>query len=132
MYLSLQRWLFAVIGITSLCLGIIGLFVPVLPTTPFILLASACFLRSHPRIHDWLLRHPSFGPLIQHWQQYGAVSHTTKKRAIFFMLLSFAWSIWMVPWWWLKVALLIGLVLLITWFIRLPTYELVAKQQENH
>ncbi|TLE13583.1 DUF454 domain-containing protein [Vibrio cholerae] len=129
---SLPRFLFSVIGITSLCLGILGIFLPLLPTTPFILLSSACFLRSSPRFYRWLNQHGTFGPMIQNWQQHGAVSKAVKKRATLFIVLSFAFSIWMVPWLWLKVALFIWLVLLITWFIRLPTHELVANQQENH
>ncbi|RBM46770.1 YbaN family protein [Vibrio tarriae] len=129
---SLPRFLFSVIGIISLCLGILGIFLPLLPTTPFILLSSACFLRSSPRFHLWLNQHPTFGPIIQNWQQHGAVNKTVKKRATLFIVLSFAFSIWMVPWLWLKVALFIWLVLLITWFIRFPTHELVANQQENH
>ncbi|CSB50590.1 putative Inner membrane protein [Vibrio cholerae] len=132
MRLSLPRFLFSVIGITSLCLGILGIFLPLLPTTPFILLSSACFLRSSPRFYRWLNQHSTFGPMIQNWQQHGAVSKAVKKRATLFIVLSFAFSIWMVPWLWLKVALFIWLVLLITWFIRLPTHELVANQQENH
>ncbi|EGR4408233.1 DUF454 domain-containing protein [Vibrio cholerae] len=129
---SLPRFLFSVIGITSLCLGILGIFLPLLPTTPFILLSSACFLRSSPRFYRWLNQHATLGPMIQNWQQHGAVSKAVKKRATLFIVLSFAFSIWMVPWLWLKVALFIWLVLLITWFIRLPTHELVANQQENH
>ncbi|RNE66388.1 DUF454 domain-containing protein [Vibrio cholerae] len=129
---SLPRFLFSVIGITSLCLGILGIFLPLLPTTPFILLSSACFLRSSPLFYRWLNQHATFGPMIQNWQQHGAVSKAVKKRATLFIVLSFAFSIWMVPWLWLKVALFIWLVLLITWFIRLPTHELVANQQENH
>ncbi|WP_404272763.1 YbaN family protein [Vibrio cholerae] len=129
---SLPRFLFSVIGIISLCLGILGIFLPLLPTTPFILLSSACFLRSSPRFYRWLNQHATFGTMIQNWQQHGAVSKAVKKRATLFIVLSFAFSIWMVPWLWLKVALFIWLVLLITWFIRLPTHELVANQQENH
>lgn len=129
---SLQRLLFSFIGMTSLCLGILGIFLPLLPTTPFILLSSACFLRSSPRFHRWLYQHETFGPIIQNWQQHRAVSKAVKKRAIVFILLSFTFSISMVPLLWLKVGLFIWLVLLITWFARLPTHELVANQQENH
>lgn len=129
---SLQRFLFSFIGMTSLCLGILGIFLPLLPTTPFILLASACFLRGSPRFHHWLNQHETFGPIIQNWQQHRAVSKAVKKRATVFILLSFTFSIWMVPLLWLKVGLFIWLVLLITWFVHLPTHELVANQQENH
>ncbi|WP_154172173.1 YbaN family protein [Vibrio metoecus] len=129
---SLQRFLFSFIGMTSLCLGILGIFLPLLPTTPFILLASACFLRGSPRFHRWLNQHETFGPIIQNWQQHRAVSKAVKKRATVFILLSFTFSIWMVSLLWLKVGLFIWLVLLITWFAHLPTHELVANQQENH
>lgn len=132
MPMSLQRCLLSVVGIVSLCLGILGIFLPLLPTTPFILLSSVCFWRSSPRLYRWLNQHALFGPIIQNWQQYGSVSKAVKKRATIFMVLSFSVSIWMVPWLWLKMALFIWLVLLITWFVRLPTYELVANQQENH
>ena len=61
------------IGSLALVLGVIGVFVPLLPTTPFILLAAWCFLRSSPRFHAWLTTHPRFGPIIRDWHERGAI-----------------------------------------------------------
>ncbi|CBL44059.1 Protein of unknown function DUF454 [gamma proteobacterium HdN1] len=57
------------LGTAFLLLGGIGLLLPLLPTTPFVLLAAACFARSSPRAHRWLLENRWFGPLIQDWEQ---------------------------------------------------------------
>ena len=116
----------------SLALGIIGIFLPLLPTTPFILLASACFMRSSPRFHAWLHQHKTFGPILDNWHQHRAVTTKVKKRGAFYIVLSFTFSIWFVPHYWLKVMLLIMLVILLAWFIRLPVMEHLADSKENH
>ena len=69
---SFVRALYVVLGFTALALGIAGVVLPVLPTTPFVLLAAACFARGSTRFHDWLLAHALFGPMISEWQQYGS------------------------------------------------------------
>ena len=65
-------------GLVSLGLGIIGAVLPLLPTTPFVLLAAFCFARSSPRLQLWLERHRVFGPMIANWRRYGAISVRTK------------------------------------------------------
>jgi uncharacterized membrane protein YbaN (DUF454 family) len=55
---------------------------PVLPTTPFLLLAAACLARSSPRLHRWLLGHPVFGPPIRNWEENGAISRSAKRLAV--------------------------------------------------
>jgi len=62
----------------SVGLGVLGVFLPLLPTTPFILLAAYCFARSSKRMHDWLITHSIFGPLIENWRRYGAISRRAK------------------------------------------------------
>lgn len=73
-------WL--VIGLTSLALGIVGVVLPLLPTAPFVLLSAYCFARSSPRLHDWLLTHRSFGPLIRNWEQHRAIAPRAKLLAL--------------------------------------------------
>lgn len=130
--INIRHFLLTVVGGLCLLLGVIGIFLPLLPTTPFILLASACFLRSSPRFHAWLHQHQTLGPILDNWQQHGAVSRQVKQRGCLWIILSFTFSIWVVPHFWLKIMLFTMLVVLITWFIRLPTHEQVANQQENH
>ncbi|MCX7553574.1 YbaN family protein [Marinicella sp. S1101] len=70
------------LGIFSLALGILGVFLPLLPTTPFILLAAAAFAKSSPRLHDWLLNHRNFGKLIRNWQDGGRIDRRSKVVAV--------------------------------------------------
>ena len=63
----LMKWLLTILGLLSLGLGILGIFLPVLPTTPLLLLAAALFVRSHKGLYDWLLNHPTLGPYISNF-----------------------------------------------------------------
>ncbi len=81
------------LGLTALGLGIAGIAVPLLPTTPFLLLAAFAFARSSQRWHDWLLNHPSFGPVILHWREHGAISRRTKILGLLSMVLLLVLSI---------------------------------------
>jgi len=76
------RILFAAAGLIFVLLGIIGAFLPVLPTTPFIILAAACFARSSPRLEAWLLSHPVFGALLRDWRDRGAIPRHAKLAAL--------------------------------------------------
>ena len=64
---------FAALGTLFLLLGIAGVFLPVLPATPFLLLATACYARSSRRFYNWLMNHPAFGPLIIEWRTYRSI-----------------------------------------------------------
>jgi len=121
-----------IVGGLSLLLGFLGIFLPVLPTTPFVLLASACFMRSSPRFNQWLVAHKTFGPIIENWHQHRAVTRKVKLRGAIAMVASFSFSIYIVPHFWLKIMLVVMLVVLLSWFIRLPVIERLAEQEENH
>jgi uncharacterized membrane protein YbaN (DUF454 family) len=73
-------WL--VIGLLALALGAIGIAVPLLPTTPLILLAAFAFARSSNRLHEWLITHDVFGTLIDNWQRHGAISRRAKVLSL--------------------------------------------------
>ena len=77
----LLRWLLLLCAVASLCMGVVGIFVPGLPTTVFILIAGACAARSSARLHAWLWRHPVFGGMLRNWAAGGFVSRRAKWSA---------------------------------------------------
>ena len=80
-------------GMVALLLGVIGVFLPLLPTTPFLILAAACFARSSQRMHDWLYAHPKLGPSLRNWRDNRAISAKAKRMAVLAMALAFALSV---------------------------------------
>lgn len=80
-------------GSAFLALGAIGVLLPLLPTTPFVLLAAFAFARGSPRLRHWLESHPRFGPPIQDWERYGAIAPRAKRLATALMALTLALSL---------------------------------------
>ena len=87
------RVAFATLGTLFLLLGIVGVFLPILPTTPFLLLATACYARSSHRFYNWLMNHPVFGPLIVEWRTYHSIPWRIKLVAVATMVVTFSSSI---------------------------------------
>ena len=83
-----MRPLLFILGWLLFGLGFVGVFVPVLPTTPFMLLALWCFSRSSDRFHEWLYTHKYFGPPLQSWQEHGVIPLKAKFIAVSFMIAS--------------------------------------------
>lgn len=81
------------LGLVALLLGLIGIPLPLLPTTPFLLLAAFCFSQSSERLHDWLMSHPRLSPPIKDWQRHGAISRKGKVLAAIAMLAALVGSI---------------------------------------
>ncbi|MEZ5812352.1 MAG: DUF454 family protein [Rhizobiaceae bacterium] len=73
------------VGLAATAFAIAGVFLPLLPTTPFLLLAAFAFARSSPRLHGWLVTHRHFGPMIENWRMHGAIARRAKIAAIAFM-----------------------------------------------
>jgi uncharacterized protein len=77
-----KKLLLIVAGILAVTLGTIGVFLPLLPTTPFLLIASYCFVRSSERLHNWLMNHHLFGKYLQNYIKYRAITKLTKIISI--------------------------------------------------
>lgn len=94
------RWLYLTLGWVSVVLAVIGIPLPLLPTTPFLLLAAFCFARGSDRLHHWLLHHERLGPPIRRWQDYRAISREAKWMGTVSLLLLIAISYWLAaePW----------------------------------
>jgi hypothetical protein len=89
-----QRVLWLLAGAASLLTGIVGIFLPLLPTTPFVRLAAFCFSRGSLRCEVWLLIHPRFGPMVRDWRANRAAPLPTKQLATVMMTIGSAWSWW--------------------------------------
>ena len=98
--------------------GFVGIFVPLLPTTPFLLLAAFCFQTGSPKLHGWLIRHPRWGAGIQDWQKHGVIRKKAKVMATLLMTLSLSYPIFFKTFsYWLKgIAIAVcALVLIFIW-----------------
>lgn len=102
---SLLKPFYLFFGLLSVTLGIIGIFLPLLPTVPFLILAAFCFARSNTRLETWLVDHPLYGGHIRLWRDRRAISRKGKRAALFAFAVSIALSLLLVPWpWWLATA----------------------------
>ena len=97
----LLRPFYLALACVCLALGVIGIFVPGLPTTPFVLIAAWAAARGSTRLHRWLRAHRVFGPIIQDWEREGAVTRKAKRTAIVTMLLCAIVLFLTAPKWWM-------------------------------
>jgi len=88
-----RRMLWNIAGLTFFAIGVVGAFLPLLPTVVFMLLATCCFARGSPRLHGWLMNHRQFGPAIHDWQRHGAIRRSAKRMAMLAIAFSFALSV---------------------------------------
>lgn len=119
--------LWTLAGALCLLLALIGVVLPLLPTTPFVILAAACFARSSPRLHAWLLHHRLFGPVLQNWETKRCIPRRIRWLALTMMIGMGGMSIaFLVPMGWLTV---LGITLILTGcvvLLRIPVCEQVA------
>jgi len=115
------RYVLLVIGWLSVTLGIIGIFLPVLPTTPFLLLAAACFVRSSRRFYDWLVTHPRLGPWFRDYLEGKGIPLKGKVYAITTMWISIGVSCWLVPMFWARIGMLTSATLVSLYILRMKT-----------
>lgn len=74
-----MRIIWAILGLLSMAIGVVGIVLPLVPTVPLMILAAFFFAKSSERLHNWLITHPQFGPSIQDWNEHGAI-HPKGKR----------------------------------------------------
>jgi len=117
---SYVRHVLVALGFAALLLGVIGIFLPVLPTTPFILLAAAFFARGSERFHTWLLAHHLTGPLIADWYEHRSLRPGIKRWAYLLTVISFSSSILIVKPIALKLLLIALAAVLIYFLWRIP------------
>ncbi|MBQ6879200.1 MAG: DUF454 family protein [Bacteroidales bacterium] len=77
-----MKILLTALGLLSLGLGVLGIFLPVLPTTPLLLLAAALFLRGNRNLYDWLMNHPELGPYIRNFMEHKAIPLRVKVISV--------------------------------------------------
>ena len=87
------RWILLIAGFIAIALAIIGIFLPVLPTVPFLLLALGCFARSSEHFYAWLLDHTHLGPLIRPYLQRSGIPRATKLKVIALLWISIIISV---------------------------------------
>lgn len=120
----MKRVLLIILGWICVVLATLGVVLPLLPTTPFLLLAAWCFARSSPRFHHWLLHRSWFGSYLRHWQQHRALPKGAKPKAVALILVTFAVSIYFVPLLWVRILLLCMMFMLLIMMWRLPLVDL--------
>ena len=120
---GVKRIALLVVGGLSTGLALIGAFLPILPTTPLLLLAMACYLRSSPELNRRLLANRAFGPYLAQWQHDHTVPLSAKRKAYGLVVVSFALSIWFVDTGWLRLALGFIALGLLVFLARLRTTQ---------
>lgn len=93
----MKKYFFVCLGAFSVVLGIVGIFLPVMPTVPFMILAAFFFSRSSPRLHQWVLNLPKLGPVVKDWEENGRIPVKVKWLAIFAIIIFMSSSIYFVP-----------------------------------
>ena len=118
------RYLLFVCGCVSVVLGVIGIFLPVLPTTPFLLLAAACFARSDKRFYLWLVMHPKLGPWVRAYLDGQGLPLKGKVWALGLMWTSISVSMWIVPLFWVRIFMLISAISVSIYILKQKTRRL--------
>jgi uncharacterized membrane protein YbaN (DUF454 family) len=117
------RLLYLTAGFAALVLAVAGVVLPILPTTPFVLLAAACFARSSKHFHDRLLANRIAGPIIHEWVEHRSIRRPVKRFVYLLLAISLGSSILMMPTVWHRAMLAALGIILIAFVWRIPVRE---------
>ena len=111
-----MRYLYIILGTFSLVMGIIGIFLPVLPTTPLLLLTAFCYYRGSHRMYAWLMSHPYLGVHIKRFREHRIIPRKAKAYILTMLWASLLFCAYILPPLWLK-ALMMAIAIGVTWHI---------------
>ena len=113
-----MRIFLIIVGSVSLVLGIVGIFVPMLPTTPFLLLSAAAWVKASPKLYTWLIHHKLFGEYIRNYREHRAIPLRAKIISVSLLWLTIGYCIFAVvtEWWWAQVLLAV-IAIAVSWHI---------------
>lgn len=115
--------LFLMLGWVCILLAIIGIFLPLLPTTPFLLLAAFLFSKGSKRLHSWLLSQKTFGPIIKNWEQNGAIAPRAKALSTIMIIILFSYTLIFVNVvLWIKIVVFLTGACVLTFILTRPNY----------
>jgi uncharacterized protein len=129
---TFRKWLLMTIGVVAVGLGTAGIFLPLLPTTPFLLLAAACFIRSSDRLYQWLIRNRWFGSYLRNYQEHRAIPLRAKVIALILLWTTMTYSVFgLINHWALQVLLLLIAAVVTAYLLRLKTMPTKQGRPEN-
>ena len=112
-----MKVLYVILGSVALALGVIGIVLPLLPTTPFLLLAAALYFKGSPQLYDWLIKQKQLGPYILNFRENKAIPLRSKILSIILIWITILYCIFFIsPFLWLKIMLLL-LAIGVSWHI---------------
>jgi uncharacterized membrane protein YbaN (DUF454 family) len=127
-----MRWFLLAAGWLSTALAILGIFLPLLPTVPLLLLAAACFARSSEPFYIWLLEHRHLGPLLQPYLKGAGIPRRAKVKAIALVWVTIpASALLLVPLFWVRVLMFVIALAVTLYLLRLPSPEDAAGQSTS-
>ena len=109
---KIYRYFLVVLGTISLVLGILGIFLPLLPTTPFLLLTAALYFRGSEKFYNWLINHKILGEYIRNFRENRAIPLRVKIISVSLLWITILSSAhFFVPYWWAKLVMIIIAIL---------------------
>lgn len=116
------KYILILAGSLSLALGIIGIILPVMPTTVFLLISAACYAKSSDKFYNWLMNNRYFGKLIRNYREKRGVPIKAKRNSIIFLWITIGISVFLINLLWVQILLIIIAISVTIHILKLKTY----------